>query len=102
MLLSGPDSKKYQSILRFKRSLKEHPGLFDKPILSENADDNNREVDQYGEIAVTKVNDRRKKFSQEQIDTIVQLRKSGETLERLVDRFGCWGCNGFKDSCSRA
>lgn len=89
MLLSGLDSKKYQSILRFKRNLKEHPELFDKSVLSENADDNNRKIGQYGEIAVTKVNDRRKNFSQEQIDTIVRLRKSGETLARLADRFGC-------------
>lgn len=89
MLLSGLDSKKYQSILRFKRSLKENPELFVTPSISENVADNNREIDKFGEIAATRVNDRRKNFSQEQIDTIVRLRKSGETLERLADKFDC-------------
>ncbi len=75
--------------MRFKRSLKENPELFVAPILSENATDNNRKIDEYGEVAATKINDRRKNFSQEQIDAIVQLRKSGETLERLADKFDC-------------
>jgi hypothetical protein len=89
MLLSGLDSKKYQSILRFKRSLKETPELFTDAILSENRVEGNREIDKYGEIVATKVIDKRKNFSREQIDTIVRLRKSGETLVRIADKFDC-------------
>jgi len=89
VLLSGLDSKKYQSILRFKRNLQENPELFVTPASLEDATDNNREIDNYGEVVATKVNDRRKNFSQEQIDMIIRLRKSGETLERLADRFNC-------------
>lgn len=50
MLLSGLDSKKYQSILRFKRDLKENPKLFADAILSESIADSNREIDKYGEL----------------------------------------------------
>lgn len=89
MLLSGLDSKKYQSILRFKRDLKENPKLSADAILSESIADSNREIDKYGELAATKVVDKRKNFSQEQIDMIVRLRKSGETLGRIADKFDC-------------
>lgn len=89
VLLSGLDSKKYQSILRFKRDLKENPKLFTDAILSESTTDSNREIDKYGELAATKVFDKRKNFSQEQIDIIVRLRKSGETLGRIADKFDC-------------
>ncbi len=85
----GLDSKKYQSILRFKRNIKENPELYIDFSSPETTADNNRKIDEYGEIAATKINDRRKNFSQEQIDAIVRLRKSGETLERLADRFDC-------------
>lgn len=89
MLLSGLDSKKYQSILRFKRSLKETPKLALDTILSEDIAGSNRKIDEYGELAATKVIDKRKNFSQGQIDKIVQLRKSGETLGRIADKFDC-------------
>jgi hypothetical protein len=76
MLLSGLDSKKYQSILQFKRTLIDNPQWGTSTIIPEKLSDSNREIDEYGEIAATRVINRRKNFRQEQIDTIVQLRNT--------------------------
>lgn len=89
LLLSGLDSKKYQSILQFKRALIDNPHWDTSTIIPEKLSDSNREIDEYGEVAATRVINRRKNFSQEQIDTIIRLRNSGETLAKLADKFDC-------------
>ena len=47
--LSGLDSKKYQTILKFKSQLPDCPP---EHILSENITAGNKQVDEYGELAV--------------------------------------------------
>lgn len=55
MLLSGLDSKKYQSILQFKRTLIDNPQWGTATIIPEKLSDSNREIDEYGEIAIRKL-----------------------------------------------
>lgn len=83
--LSGFDSKKYQTILSFKRQVADHSS---ERILSENAKISNKQVDEYGEIAVKHLTQIRREFSDDELREIVSLYQSGKTTRELGEMFG--------------
>lgn len=89
MLLSGLDSKKYQSILQFKRTLIDNPQWGTSTIIPEKPSDSNREIDEYEEIAVRKLQVVPINFSQEQLCTIANLYHSGESPNKIATKFNC-------------
>lgn len=91
MLLSGPDSKKYQTVLQFKRSIRENPDMFSKSIISkETANSKNRiDKDEYGEIAANQLKVKSINFSKEQITTIVNSYQAGISVGKIKERFDC-------------
>lgn len=89
MLLSGLDSKKYQSILQFKRTLIGNTQLSTAAIIPEKLSDSNRKIDEYGEIAVKKLQVVPINFSQDQLCTIANLYRFGESPNKIATKFNC-------------
>ena len=84
MELSGLDSKKYQPLLKFKRQLLDSPCEYTLP---ENATISNKQVDEYGELAVKYLTQTQKEFSENELQEIVSLYQSGKTSRELGEMF---------------
>lgn len=89
MLLSGLDSKKYQSILQFKRTLTDDSLFGTVTVIPEKLSDGNREIDEYGEVAVKQLQVKPVNFSQDQMRTIANLYRSGESPNKIAVKFNC-------------
>lgn len=86
MELSGLDSKKYQPILNFKRELGD---LSYQYAMMKNTVNSNRQIDGYGELAVKRLTQIRKEFSEEEKREMVSLFQSGKSTRNLGEKFGC-------------
>lgn len=85
--LSRFDSNKYQAILRFKKQLFHH---CEKPTETGGVLSINRSVDQFGEIAVKHLQRSfRVEFSNDEVETIISLYKSGKSTNIIAKQFGC-------------
>lgn len=84
MELSGLDSKKYQTILTFKRQL---ITSCPKNILTENTAISNRQVDEYGELVVNRLSQTQKEFSESELKEMASLYQTGKTTRELGEMF---------------
>lgn len=85
MELSELNSKKCQTILSFKRQVTNNSS---ERIVSENAKISNKQIDEYGEIAVKHLTQIRREFSSDELQKIVVLYQSGKTTRELGEMFG--------------
>ncbi len=85
MELSRLDFKKYQTILNFKHQINNVPP---KHILSESAKISNKQVDEYGEIAVSHLEQTRREFNENELKEISSLYQSGKTTREIGEIFG--------------
>jgi len=82
--LSRLDSKKYQAVLNFRRQLSNSPS---EGIISESIKVCNKQIDGYGELAVTHLTQTHREFSQVELQEIVSLYQSGKTTRELGEMF---------------
>lgn len=87
--LSGLDSNKYRAILRFKKYLAEHPEIQPPKNVQRETIDRNRETDQFGEVAATKVRQSQKRLTPEEIRMLIAEYQSGKEPIELSEKFGC-------------
>lgn len=85
MELSGLDSKKYQTILKFKSQLPDCPP---EHILSENITAGNKQVDEYGELAVKHLTQTHREFNEDELQEIVSLYQAGKSTRKIGEMFG--------------
>ena len=85
MELSRLDFKKYQTILNFKHQINNVPP---KHILSESTKISNKQVDEYGEIAVSHLEQTRREFNENELKEISSLYQSGKTTREIGEIFG--------------
>ena len=85
MELSGLDSKKYQTILKFKSQLPDCPP---EHILSENITAGNKQVDEYGELAVKHLTQTHREFNEYELQEIVSLYQAGKSTRKIGEMFG--------------
>lgn len=83
--LSGLDSKKYQTILKFKSQLPDCPP---EHILSENITAGNKQVDEYGELAVKHLTQTHREFNEDELQEIVSLYQAGKSTRKIGEMFG--------------
>ena len=83
--LSGLDSKKYQTILKFKSQLPDRPP---EHILSENITAGNKQVDEYGELAVKHLTQTHREFNEDELQEIVSLYQAGKSTRKIGEMFG--------------
>jgi len=89
VLLSGLDSNKYRAILRFKMYLAEHPNIQPKKNISDETAECDRELDEFGELAATKVRRRQKRLTPEETQLLIAEYESGKEPAELGAKFGC-------------
>lgn len=82
--LSRLDSKKYQTVLNFRRQLPKSPS---ECIISENIGVCNKQIDEYGELAVSHLTRTHKEFSEAELQEIVSLYQAGKTTRELGEMF---------------
>lgn len=85
MELSRLDVKKYQTILNFKHQINNVPP---KHILSESAKISNKQVDEYGEIVVSHLEQTRREFNENELKEMSSLYQSGKTTREIGEIFG--------------
>ena len=84
MELSRLDSKKYQPILKFKRQLSNSPY---EHTLPENTTTSNKQIDEYGELAVNRLSQIRKEYSENDLKEMAALYRFGKTTRELGEIF---------------
>ncbi len=84
MGLSGLDSKKYQAILNFRRQLPKSPSGC---IISEHIEVCNKQIDEYGELAVNRLTQTPKEFSEAELQEIISLYQAGKATRELGEMF---------------
>lgn len=82
--LSRLDSKKYQTVLNFRRQLPKSPSGC---IISEHIEVCNKQIDEYGELAVSHLTRTHKEFSEAELQEIVSLYQAGKTTRELGEMF---------------
>lgn len=88
--LSGLDSKKCQSIIQYKHHLNIPERESYKSTILDDALSSNMEIDEYGETVVKYLREKRKEFSQEEIEMMASLYQTQEkTTIELAEQFGC-------------
>lgn len=83
--LSRLDSKKYQAVLNFKRQLPKSP--FPQYIVSENIEVCNKQIDEYGELAVNHLTQTPREFSEAELQEIISLYQAGKATRELGEMF---------------
>lgn len=89
VLLSEHDFKKYQAALRFKRQIAEKPELFPDLNISENYLGDNREIDEFGEMATKCVRLEQKRLTPEEVRMLIVEYQAGKTPIELSVKYGC-------------
>lgn len=84
MGLSRLDSKKYQTVLDFKRQLLKSPH---EHIISKNIGVCNKQIDRYGELVVNHLTHPPKEFSEAELQEIISLYQAGKTTRELGEMF---------------
>lgn len=82
--LSGLDSKKYQTVLKFKTQLSDCPR---EHILSENPTTDNKRIDEFGELAVMHLTQVRREFNDDELKEIVSLYQAGKMTREIGEMF---------------
>lgn len=84
--LTRLDSNKYKTLITRKRQFDYSPAA----IVSEVEVSSNREIDEFGEIAVKRLEQLYcKDFSEDDIKLIISCYQSGSTTIDLAEQFGC-------------
>jgi uncharacterized protein (DUF433 family) len=84
--ISGLDSKNYDVVIQFKKSLENQPHpLIPVDILSDGA----QKVNEYGEVEVRRIRQVQKQLMPAEVDEIVKAYKAGNTTYALAEQFGC-------------
>lgn len=85
--LSEQDSKKYQTIIRFKHQLGEsaEPDTIDAP--SDSICD--RKIDEFGEITTKRITHVQKRFTPEEVTILAEKYLAGKSTRELGEEFGC-------------
>lgn len=87
--LSRHNSKKYQAVLQLKISIAENPIAFSTSIISENSNDCNTVMDEFGETKAKSVRKPCKQLTSDETEAIVQGYRNGETIKALSEQFSC-------------
>lgn len=83
MLLSGLGSNKYRAILGFKKHIADYPENALKDCL-----DNDREVDEFGELSAKKITISQKRLSPAETEALIAEYQSGKEPTELGEKFG--------------
>ena len=82
--LSDHNSKKYQSILQFKkRVIAEEVSSISRVV------DAPREIDSFGELAAKRITQAQKHFTPEEIEVLAAEYLEGKSTRELAKQFGC-------------
>jgi DNA invertase Pin-like site-specific DNA recombinase len=87
--LSRHNSKKYQAVLQLKISIAENPIALSASIISENSNDCNTAMDEFGETKAKSVRKPCKQLTSDETEAIVQGYRNGETIKALSEQFSC-------------
>lgn len=87
--LSRHDSKKYQAALQVKQDFVKSVESETTAILPSSDEKSYRNIDEFGEIAVRKITHIQKRFTLEEIVSLVEKYLAGKSTRELGKEFGC-------------
>lgn len=90
MGLSGLDSNKYKTILRYKRQINERCQCSSQSTQAHKPVKGRREIDEFGEVAVSYLQQPcRIEFTDDEIKQMISDYQEGQSTHKLAEQFNC-------------